>query len=151
MTDSLSDAGLARYPAANFARGEDMYKRVVPLCMPRARASGHVARETSALDPSRPLLDPQHPAGHLPRSPASPPNTVTFMIQIWQHFIQMPPLTPTCPVPTTISPILVMILLSDTQCNRRIQQYRQHSGVNCHVVQAVPIHWSFGLGHPTKV
>jgi hypothetical protein len=70
------------------------------------------------------------------------------MIQIWHHVIQMPPLTPTCPVPTTISPILVMILLSDTQFNQRIPQYRQHSGVNCHVVQAVPIHWSYGLGHP---
>jgi hypothetical protein len=102
--------------------------------------------------PARPLARP-HSTPDTGRPPAKlacvTARTLTFRIQIWQHFIQMPPLTPTCPVPTTISPILVMILLSDMQFNRRIPLYRQHSGVNCHVVQAVPIHWSFGpLGHP---
>jgi hypothetical protein len=94
-----------------------------------ARSIAATWRETSALDPARPLLDPTRPptSGRPPATLACvTARTLTFMIQIWQHFIQMPPLTPTCPVPTTVSPILVMIILSDTQFNRRIPQYRQH-------------------------
>jgi hypothetical protein len=119
--------------------------RMPRACLSRLIAATCVAK-TSALDPARPLLDPQQPATcHCVTA-----RTLTYVIMIWQHFIQMPPLTPTCPVPTTISPILVMILLSDTQFKQRISQYRQHFGGNCHVVQAVPIPWSLGLGHPTR-